>query len=229
MTTGNWSSRIRRYRTLALMITVMMLGMSLVAEAQQGLERSPLNNDVGWKVNVISAILPGKMEGKLRARIEADRLVCRSVDSTVLEIPLTAITRITRDSSKDYPIAEFLMGVATHPSYERHTFGTKEYRKEMAGRAVLVAFAFFGLLFPKHKEVVLVSWEDESGEHDAKFRLERTQGRAMLEMLRQETGLEPRDLEKERKDIEKGKKELRRWMKKESERRTKKPGPGAVQ
>jgi hypothetical protein len=51
----------------------------------------------------------------------------------------------------------------------------------------------------------------------------------MLKKLQQETGLEPRDLEKERRDIEKGKKELRRWMKKESERRAKEPGPGAVQ
>jgi len=51
----------------------------------------------------------------------------------------------------------------------------------------------------------------------------------LLKKLQQETGLEPRDLEKERRDIEKGKKELRRWMKKESERWTKGPGPGAVQ
>jgi len=205
------------------MVTVTMLGMSLVVEAQQVLERQPPNNDEVWKVNVTSALLPGKMEGKLRAKIEADRLACRSVDSTILEIPLTAITRITRDSGKDYPVAEFLMGVATHPSNERHTFGTKEYRKEMAGRAMLVAFAFVGLLFPKHKEVVLVSWKDESGEHDAEFRLGRTQGRTMLKKLQQETGLEPRDLEKERRDIEKGKKELRRWMKKKSEHPTKEP------
>src|SRR6267143_1936736 len=223
MTTGNWSSRIRGYGTLALMVTVTMLGMSLFVEAQQVLERQPPNNDEVWKVNVTSALLPGKMEGKLRAKIEADRLACRSVDSTILEIPLTAITRITRDSGKDYPVAEFLMGVATHPSNERHTFGTKEYRKEMAGRAMLVAFAFVGLLFPKHKEVVLVSWKDESGEHDAEFRLGRTQGRTMLKKLQQETGLEPRDLEKERRDIEKGKKELRRWMKKKSEHPTKEP------
>jgi len=54
-------------------------------------------------------------------------------------------------------------------------------------------------------------------------RLGRTQGRTMLKKLQQETGLEPRDLEKERRDIEKGKKELRRWMKKKSEHPTKEP------
>ncbi len=48
------------------------------------------------------------------------------------------------------------------------------------------------------------------------FRMGRTQGRAMLKKLQQETGLEPRDLEKERRDIEKGMKELRLWMKKQS-------------
>src|SRR5258706_12262045 len=126
MTTGNWSLRIRGYGTLALMVTVTMLGMSLVVEAQQVLERQPPNNDEVWKVNVTSALLPGKMEGKLRAKIEADRLACRSVDSTILEIPLTAITRITHDNGKDDPEPEFQMGEETHPSTHRQTSVTKD-------------------------------------------------------------------------------------------------------
>jgi len=47
----------------------------------------------------------------------------------------------------------------------------------------------------------------------------RKQGQAMNRKLRTETGLEPRDMEQERRDIEAGKRELRRWVKERSHRK----------
>ena len=199
--------------TITLIIAVSISLMSQAVAAQEKPNRDLQKEKVVWKVNLISAELPERVRLKLQAEIEEDRLVCRSADSAVLEIPLTAITRITRDSTKEYPMAEFFTRLATHPSIEHHFFGTKEYRDEMKARATLAAIAFVGLLFPKHKEAVLVAWKDVLGEHYAEFHMGRKPGRTMLQELQKQTGLEPQDLEMERRRIEK---ELRRWRKKES-------------
>lgn len=214
--------------TLTLIIGFAMASMSLPVCAEDEPKHNLQKNQAAWKVNVVSELFPEKAREKLQAKIEKGQLVCRSRDSAVLEIPLNAITRVTRDSAKEYPAAEFLMAAAMQPSRERHRFGTKEYRDEMKARAMLGAFAFVGLLFPKHKEVVLVSWKEEDGEHNAEFRMGRKEGRAMLQKLQQETGMEPRDLEKERKDFEKRMKEIRRLIQEESKRSREKPEPSEV-
>ena len=67
--------------------------------------------------------------------------------------------------------------------------------------------------------MVWLSWADETGEHDAQLYMERSRGRVMLQRLQQETGLEPRDLEKERKDFEDARRELRRWAEEQSKQR----------
>jgi len=207
MTTRDRALQSLVYGTIALMIAITISLMSHVVAAQEKPNRDLQKEKVVWKMSVISAELPERVQLKLRAEIEEDRLVCRSADSAVLEIPLTAITRITRDSTKEYPIAAFFAGLATHPSVEHHLVGTKEYRDEMKARATLAAIAFVGLLFPKHKEAVLVAWTDELGEHYAEFHMGRKLGRTMLKELQRQTGLEPQDLEMERKRFER---ELRR-------------------
>jgi len=218
MTTGSLGLRNISYRILARAIVMVLLGMPLATRGQQEQKPPAQKNDAAWKANAMSAAFPEEIKRNLRVTIEGEKLTCHSGDSTILDVPLRAISRITRDGVKEYPATEFLMHLATMPSSEHHTFGTKEYRDEMAGRVALGVFALGGLLFPKHKEMVLVSWKDESGEHDAEFHLEPKQGRAMLEKLQQETGLKPRDLEKERKDIEEGKKQLRRWIREQAKK-----------
>jgi hypothetical protein len=213
MTTRDRTFQSLVYGTMTLITAVTISLMSQVVAAQDKPNRGLQKEKVVWKVSVISAELPERVRLKLQAEVEEDRLVCRSADSAVLEIPLTAITRITRDSTKEYPMAEFFAGLATHPSIEHHLVGTKEYRDEMKARATLAAIAFVGLLFPKHKEAVLVAWTDELGEHYAEFHIGRKQGRTMLKELQKQTGLEPQDLEMERKRFEK---ELRRWNQKKS-------------
>ena len=210
MTASRQAWRARVHRSLALTVAATALCLPLAVRAQEEPKRALSKNGKGWKVNVVSEIFPEKQILKLQARIEGGQLVCRSGASPVLEIPLNAITRMNRDKAKDYPVAEFLMGVATQPSSERHRFGSKRYREEMAARMTLGGIAIFTLLFPRHKEDVHLFWTDEEGEHGAQFLMGRKEGRAMLQELQQETGLTPRDLEKERKDYEQKRKELER-------------------
>ena len=199
---------------VGVVLTFLTAGLGIAADAaaQEQEKATSRAHDAGWKANVITALFPEKVKRKLRVKIETDQLVCRSGGSDVLEIPLQAVTGITRDRAKDYPATEFLLGVAMMPTGEQHTFASKEYRHQMAARGTLAVISLVGLLFPKHKEVVLVSWRDQFGEHDAEFRMSRADGQKMLYELEQESGLQARDLEKEGKDIEKGRKELQRWM-----------------
>lgn len=213
MTASRQTSRVRVYASLAMIFAATTLCLPLAVRAQEETKRALPQNGKGWKVNVVSEIFPEKQMPKLKAGIEGDYLVCRSNGSPVLEIPLNAITRMSRDDAKDYPVAEFLMGAATQPSGERHRFGSKKYRDEMAARAVLGGIAIFTLLFPRHKEDVHLFWSDEEGEHGAEFLMGRKEGHAMLQKLQQETGVTPRDLETERKDYEQKWKELQRRIK----------------
>jgi len=204
MTASRRTWRARVDGSLALIIATAALGLPLAVSAQQEPKRTLPNNGKAWKVNVVSELLPEKQMLKLQAGIEGDRLVCRSGGSAVFEIPLNAITKMSRDDAKDYPVAGFLMGVATQPSSKQHRFGSKKYREEMAASAVLAGMAIFALLFPRHKEQVHVFWTDKEGEHGAQFLMGRKQGRAMIRKLQQETGVKTRDLGKERKDYKQG-------------------------
>ena len=207
---------VRVYGSLAIIFAATALCLPLAASAQDEPKRSLPNNGQGWKVNVVSELIPEKVMAQVQARIEGDWLVCRSGDSVVLEVPLKAISRMSRDTFKDYPAAEFLMGAAMQPSSERPRFGSRRYREEMAARAMLGGFAFFALLFPRHKEEVHVFWIDEEGEHGAQFLMGRKEGHAMIQKLQQETGVKARDAEKDRKDYEQKRKELQRWTQKHS-------------
>ena len=207
--------RIRRacaYGSAAL-IAAAVFCVPRAVTGQEEQKRNVQRKEPSWKVNVISELLPETVLVKLQAKIEGDRLVCLSGGSAVLEVPLKSISRMSRDTVKDYPAANFLMGMATQPSSERRRFGTKKYRDEMAARATLVGFAFLALLFPRHKEDVQVFWIDEDGEHGAEFLMGRKEGRAMLQRLQQETGVKARDLEQDRKDYARRRTELQSWIK----------------
>ena len=199
-----------------LFLTSVFCASSSAQQKENGAAHEDRN---GWEASVVSALFPEKRKANVEVSIDGGRLFCRENGWRVLVVPLNDVTGITRDTGSKYPAAEFLMGAAKAPSSEHHVFGTRKYREEMAGRVALGGLAFLGLLFPKHQEVVRVSWKDESGEHDAEFRIGRKQGRAMIRKLRTETGLEPRDMEQERRDIEAGKRELRRWVKERSHRK----------
>jgi hypothetical protein len=213
MKTAKQAGRTRPYGILSSILVATALWMPLAVSAQEEPKRALSKNGKGWKVNVISDQFAEKAMVNLQAKVEEDRLVCLSGGSVALEVPLKGISRMSRDTVKDYPVANFLMEAATQPSSERRRFGSKKYREEMAARATLMGFAFFALLFPKHKEEVHVFWIDEEGEHGAEFLMGRKEGRAMLQKLQQETGVKPRDLEKERKDFERKRKELQRRIK----------------
>lgn len=213
ITASRQTWRAQVYGSLALIIAATALGLPLAVRAQDEPKQTLPKNGKGWKVNAVSELFPDKVMAKMQARIEGDWLVCRSGDSVVLDVPLKAISRMSRDTFKDYPAAEFLRGAAMQPSGERARFGSKRYREEMAARAMLGGFAFFALRFPRHKEEVHVFWLDEEGEHGAQFLMGRKEGRAMLQKLETETGMKARDAEKERKDYEERTKELQRWIK----------------
>lgn len=187
--------------------------------AQDDPKRIQSQHEQGWSAAVVSGLFPATKTDKVKARIEQDQLVCRSTGSSVLEIPLKSISRVCRDTTKDYPIAQFLMTAAVQPSTNPPTFGSREFREQMAARATLGALAFVGLLFPRHKDEIYLSWTDEDGEHGAVFLMGRKDGCAMLKRLKQETGIEVRNLEKERKDYENGMRELRRQVKREEKRK----------
>ena len=203
------SGKIRFYDILQLTTAVIFLWTPSTG-AQDQTKQMLTSNDKAWQVHVVSELLPEKGMAGLRAMIEQGQIVCRLVDSAVLEIPLKSITRASRDTVKNYPAAEFLMGVATRPSDNPPLFGTRRYRDEAAARLTLGAFAFVGLLFPRHKDEIHVFWTDEDGEHGAEFLMGRKEGHAMLERLKQESVIEVRDLEKERKVFEKRREQLSR-------------------
>jgi len=186
--------------------------------AQDDPKRVQPQYEQGWSANVVSGLFPATKAEKVKVRIEEDQLVCRSTGSTVLEIPLKSITRVSRDTTKDYPITQFLMGVALQPSATPPSFGSRKYREEAAARVTLGVLAFFALLFPRHKDEIYLSWSNEDGEHSTVFLMGRKEGHAMFERLKQETDIEVRDLEKERKAYEKRMRELRRQIKKEKKR-----------
>ena len=191
-----------RFVSLRKGVGLMLLAIAYIpaSEAQEALKPKVHRKDSGWKLSVISDVMPGKVGRNLRTEIEDERLVCRSPsDVPLLEIPLKTITQVTRDTEKDYRVSRWLMMAATQPSREHHTFGSKEHREQLKARVGLTLTAMIAALFPSHKEAVHVTWSDEEGTHYALFYLGRSEGRAMLARIKQETGLEPRDLENERK------------------------------
>jgi hypothetical protein len=217
--TSKLITKAAELRAVSLLIVILISVLCVSASAQHK-ESPPDHEDHSkWKANVISALFPETRKANVEVSIEDGTVTCRETGWRVLVVPLNGITGVARDTGNDYPAADFLMGAATAPSTEHHVFGTRKYQEEMAARVALGGFAFLGLLFPRHREVVRVSWKDENGEHDAEFRMGRKQGRAMIRKLRSETGLEPRDLEQERRDIEAAKKELRRWANEKSHRK----------
>lgn len=208
-------SFVGRFLNLCAGVGVMILAAAFctpVAGAQGDLQPKVQRKNMGWKLSVVSDALTEKIQENVRTEIEEDRLVSRSADVPILEIPLKSITQFTRDTEEDYKVSQFFMSAATRPSIEHHAFGSKKHREELKSRAGLTIIAMIASLFPSHKEVVHVSWTDEEGAHFALFYLGRTEGRAMLAEIKKRTGLVPRDLEKERKQEEKRLKMLQRQL-----------------
>jgi len=210
MRIGNWAPGIRVHGSLGIMVMAAASCMCVAAAEQVETKRKIQQKEKGWRLSVISEALPGKVGTKLRLNIEENQIVCRSEGSAVLEIPLQAISQVSRDTDKDYPASRFLMAAATRPSEKRHRFGSKAHREELEARAGLVMLSFLASLFPTHKELVRVTWTDEGAAHDADLYLGRTEGQALLAEIKKQTGLEVRDLEKERKEMEKEIKALQR-------------------
>ena len=204
----NRHAKICFCRSLRLIIAVAIL-WGPHTNAQDEPKSVLPKDEKGWTANLVSGLFPGTKTEKVKARIEDGQLVCRSDASAILEIPLKSITRVSRDTTKDYPAAQFLVGAALQPSIQRPRFGSRRYREEAAARATLGALAFSALLFPRHKDEIYLSWTDDDGEHGAGFLMGRKEGHAMLERLKQQTGIEARDLEKERKAYEKRMRESR--------------------
>jgi hypothetical protein len=202
---------------IAVIILAAVTWASSAAKAQEVSKQTVQRKTNRWKLSVISDAMPEKFGKDVRTEIEEARLVCRSsTDVPLIEIPLQTITQFTRDTEKDYRISRWLMKAATQPSTVYHRIGSKEYREELKARAGLTIIAMIASLFPSHKEVVHVSWTDEEGTHFALFYLGRREGRAMLAEIKKQTGLEPRDLEKERKAEEKRLKALQRQKAKQA-------------
>src|SRR5215469_1389313 len=116
MTTGSLGLRNISYRILALTIAVVILAMPLTSEAQQEQKPAAQKNEAAWKANAMSAVFPEEIKRNLRVTIEGEKLTCHSGDPIVLDVPLSAISRITRDGVKEYPATAFLMHLATMPS-----------------------------------------------------------------------------------------------------------------
>jgi hypothetical protein len=180
------------------------------AEAQEESKRKVQKKERSWKLSVVSELVPGKIGKKLTARIEGDTFVCRSSDVPLLEIPLKTVTEISRDDDKDYAASRWLMNAATQRSDGHHRYGSRAYREDLEASLGLAFLSMIASLFPSHKEVVRLRWTDAQGQHNADFYLGRTEGRALLMEITKLTGLEPRDLEKERKEQEKRLKSLQR-------------------
>jgi hypothetical protein len=202
-----------RFMNLRAGVAVMILAVAFCtpgAGAQGNLKPKVQRKNMGWKLSVVSDAMTEKIRKDVRTEIEEDRLVTRSADVPILEIPLKSIAQFTRDTEEDYKVSQFFMSAATKPSIEHHTFGSKKHREELKSRAGLAMIAMIASLFPSHKEVLHVSWTDEEGTHFALFYLGREEGRSMLAEIKKQTGLVPRDLEKERKEEEKRPKMLLR-------------------
>jgi hypothetical protein len=214
-----------RFMNLRAGVGMMILAVAFCspgAGAQGNLKPKVQRKNASWKLRVVSDAMTEKIRKDVRTEIEEDRLVTRSADVPILEIPLKSIAQFTRDTEEDYKVSQFFMSAATKPSIEHHTFGSKKHREELKSRAGLEIIAMIASLFPSHKEVLHVSWTDEEGTHFALFYLGREEGRAMLAEIKKQTGLEPRDLEKERKQEEKRLKMLQRQLQRQ---KTAQPAP----
>lgn len=185
--------------SVAAMVLAAVASMPIPAETQEQSNHKFQKADRGWELSVISAALPEKVATKIHGRIENEKFVCWTSDSALLEVPLNSITQVSRDTGKDYTASRRLMAAATRPSSKRPIIGSRKYRDELKGRVALGLLAMIAGLFPARKEVVRLTWTSEEGQLDAIFLMGRSQGRAMLAAIRKETGLEPQDLEQERK------------------------------
>jgi hypothetical protein len=206
----NWAPGIRVHASVGVAVMAVSSWLGAAAEAQEESKRKVQKKERNWKLTVVSEVVPGKIGTKLTARIEGDMFVCGSPDVPLFEIPLKTVTEISRDDDKDYAASRWLMNAARQRPDEHHPFGSKAYREDLEARMGLTLLGMFASLFPTHKEVIRLRWTDAQGQHDADFYLERTEGRALLVEIKKQTGLEPRDLEKERKEEEKRLKSLQR-------------------
>ena len=191
--------RIKLGASVGAIVIAAAASMPISAQTQEQSNHKFQKADRGWKVSVISAALPEKIASKIHGKIENGKFVCWTPDSVLLEVPLNSITQVSRDTDKDYAVSRLLMTAATHPSGRRPIIGSRRYREELKGRMALGFFAMIAGLFPTRKEVVRITWTSETGQLDAIVLMGRSEGRAMLAAIRKETGLEPQDLEQERK------------------------------
>lgn len=191
--------RIKLGASVGAMVLAAAASMPISAQTHEQSNHKFQKADRGWKVSVISAALPEKTATKIHGKIENEKFVCWTPDSILFEVPLRSITQVSRDTDKDYTVSRLLMAAATHPSGRRPIIGSRRYREELKGRMALGLFAMIAGLFPTRKEVVRITWTSEAGQQDAIILMGRSEGRAMLAAIRKETGLEPQDLEQERK------------------------------
>jgi hypothetical protein len=206
----NWASGIRVQASVGVAVMAASSWLGAAAETQEESKRKVQRKERSWKLSVVSELVPGKFGKKLTAGIEGDMFVCRSSDVPLLEIPLKTVTEISRDDEKDYAASRWLMNAAAERANEHHRFGSRAYREDLEASIGLSLLSMLASLFPSHKEVVRLRWTDAQGQHDADFYLGRTEGRALLVEIKKLTGLETRDLEKERKEQEKRLKALQR-------------------
>src|SRR5689334_7247874 len=106
MTAGRQTWRARVHGSLALVIMARALCLPLVVSAQEVPKRNLHDNRKAWRVNVVSDVLPENQVLRLQASVEEGWLVCRSSGSVVVKVPVSAITRMSRDNAKDHPVAE---------------------------------------------------------------------------------------------------------------------------
>ena len=191
--------RIKLGASVGTMVLAAAASMPIFAQTREQSDHKFQKPGRGWKISVISAALPEKIATKIQGKIENGKFVCWTPDSVLLEVPLNSITQVSRDTEKDYTVSRFLMTAATHPSDAHPIIGSRRYREELKARMVLGLFAMIAGLFPARKEVVRITWTSEAGQLDATFLMGRSEGRALLAAIRKETGLEPQDLEQERK------------------------------
>jgi len=206
----NWASGIRLHASVGVAVMAASSWLGGAAEAQEESKRKVQRKERSWKLSAVSEVLPGKIGKKLTARIEGETFVCRSSDVPLLEIPLKTVTEVSRDDDKDYAVSRWLMNAAAERSNEHHRFGSRAHREDLEAALGLSLLSMFASLFPSHKEMVRLRWTDAQGQHDADFYLGRTEGQALLVEIKKQTGLEPRDLEKERKEEKKRLKSLQR-------------------
>jgi len=135
-------------------------------------------------------------------------LACRSVDSTISS-PADRNHQDTRDSGNGLPRSRVSDGGSDTSFDERHTFGTKEYRKEWPGGNVVGVRLRWAAL-SKAQRCGAGFLKDESGDRANSAWGARNVGPCLKKLSRKRGW--SRATWRGARDIEKGKKVLRRWM-----------------